>query len=137
MIENFQSYWDKANDHDSPDDVRQQLIAKIVDRVFVYDSSVIAIALHGDFGIVLDNTTLVPNEVLEGISEEIEKGANPSEKVCTHDGSDGDRVRACIAIRLIPPFDIQAQYKISLKLPHILKKQGTSFIYMSLPVYQA
>jgi len=30
------------------------LMAKIVDRIFVYDDCVIALALHADFGIILD-----------------------------------------------------------------------------------
>lgn len=36
------------------EEARKQLLAKIVDRVFVYDQQVIAVALHGDFGVILD-----------------------------------------------------------------------------------
>ena len=72
---------------------RQQLVAKIVDRVFVYDDRVIGIALHGDFGVVLDNAAMAPNNVLKGLNEEIKMGVHHFDLAHTHDGSDGIRTR--------------------------------------------
>ena len=39
---------------DNPAEARQQLLQKIVDQVFVYNDQVIAVALHGNFSVVLD-----------------------------------------------------------------------------------
>jgi hypothetical protein len=49
LIRNFAVYWEEAQLLEEPERARQQLMAKIVDKVFVYDRSVVAIALHGDF----------------------------------------------------------------------------------------
>jgi hypothetical protein len=96
LLENFKTYWDSCDDVGNPPEARKQLLAKIVDRVFVYDQSVLAVALHGDFSIVLDNGTSAPHEVVEGLNMEIgttKKGANETNSTCTLDGSDGDRTR--------------------------------------------
>ena len=97
LLENFKTYWDGCDDVENPPEARKQLLAKIVDKVFVYDQNVLAVALHGDFSIVLDNGTSAPHEIVEGLNVEInkgnEKGANESNSTCTLDGSDGDRTR--------------------------------------------
>ena len=76
-----------------PEEARKQLLAKIVDRVFVYDEHVIAIALHGDFSVVLNHDTLAPNEIVAGLQMEIKKGASEIRFTCTQYGSDGYRTR--------------------------------------------
>jgi hypothetical protein len=65
-------------------------MAKVVDRVFVYDDRMIAISLPPDFGIVLDMPEAAPNQVLEAVSERITKSASTiSSGTRTQDGSDG------------------------------------------------
>ncbi len=87
LLSNFNHYWQECETVGDVAAARQQLIAKIIDRVFVYDNTVIGIALHGDFGIVLDSAAIAPGDVLSGLSEVIEKGA--SDFACTQSGSDG------------------------------------------------
>ncbi|HMN13434.1 MAG TPA: recombinase family protein, partial [Bellilinea sp.] len=53
LIENFQVYWDQCENVDNPLDARQQLLQKIVERVFVHEGKVLAVVVHGDFGVVL------------------------------------------------------------------------------------
>ena len=92
LLENFKTYWDGCENVGNPPEARKQLLAKIVEKVFVYDQNVLAVALHGDFSIVLDNGTFAPHEVVEGLNMEIgttKKGANESNSTCTLDGSDG------------------------------------------------
>ncbi|MBZ0296480.1 MAG: hypothetical protein K8L99_28220, partial [Anaerolineae bacterium] len=89
LLANFNTYWEQCANLDNPEEARKQLLAKIVDRVFVYDQQVIAVALHGDFGVILDEELSVPAEVLEAVAEEIKKGENISENVSTQCGSDG------------------------------------------------
>jgi len=93
LLENFKTYWDGCEDVGNPPEARKQLLAKIIDRVFVYDQNVIAVALHGDFSVVLDNGTSAPYEIVEGLNMEIngatKKGASDSESTCTQNGSDG------------------------------------------------
>ena len=97
LLENFTTYWDACDEVGNPTEARKQLIAKIIDRVFVYDQTVIAIALHGDFGVVLDDATLAPHEVIEGINGQLnggnKKGASELDSTCTQSGSDGYRTR--------------------------------------------
>ena len=74
---------------------RQQLISKIVERDFVYDDydRVSGIALHGDFGVNLDDVAMAPNDVLKGLGEEIKMGVNHVSLAHTQSGSDGIRTR--------------------------------------------
>ena len=69
LLENFKTYWDGCEDVGNPPEARKQLLAKIIDRVFVYDQNVLAVALHGDFSVVLDNGTSAPYEIVEGLSD--------------------------------------------------------------------
>jgi hypothetical protein len=79
---------------DNPNEVKKQLLSKIVDRVFVYDQQVIAIAFHDDFGVILDENLSVPAEVISEVSEAIKsKGGNITENISTQCGSDGIRTR--------------------------------------------
>ncbi len=54
LIQYFGDYWDGCEEMDNPAEARQQLLQKIVDQVFVYNDQVIAVALHGNFSVVLD-----------------------------------------------------------------------------------
>jgi len=49
LIKHFSTYWQKCATVDKPAEARKQLLAKIVDRVFVYEHKVFAITLYGDF----------------------------------------------------------------------------------------
>jgi hypothetical protein len=93
LLGNFRTYWDGCDDVGNPPEARKQLLAKIIDRVFVYDQGVLAVALHGDFSVVLDNGTSAPFEIVEGLNVEIngatKKGASNSDSACTLSGSDG------------------------------------------------
>lgn len=48
LLENFAKYWEACATVSNPAEARKQLLAKIVDRVFVYDATVVAISLHGN-----------------------------------------------------------------------------------------
>jgi hypothetical protein len=73
LLSNFTACWQQWGQLDNPEEARKQLLTKVVDRVFVYDQQVIAIALHGDFGMILDADLFVPSEVLEDVVREITK----------------------------------------------------------------
>ncbi|MFZ1397115.1 MAG: recombinase family protein [Candidatus Promineifilaceae bacterium] len=89
LLENFTSYWDACETVEAPLEARKQLLNKIIERVFVYDDTVVGIALHGDYGVVLDTAAKTPNEILKGLQKEIKKGASKNDFACTQDGSDG------------------------------------------------
>ncbi len=73
LLKNFADYWERSKEVNDPLEARKQLMAKMVDRVFVYDDMVIAIALHGDFSVVLDDAKLAPHEILEGLKGEVKE----------------------------------------------------------------
>ena len=91
LLNHFERYWEQREQVENVLEARKQLLAKIVDRVFVYDQQVIAVASHGDFGVILDQAVSVPSEVVEVVSEVITKSGNITENVSTRCGSDGDR----------------------------------------------
>jgi hypothetical protein len=80
LITHFRSYWDQCADVDEPREARKQLMAQIVDRVFLYDDTVIAVALHPDFGIILDVPDAAPDEIMAAVRGK-EKGHNPSSEL--------------------------------------------------------
>jgi len=90
LIRKFRAYWEKCSEFDEPMKAQRQLLAKIVDRVFIYDDSVIAISLHGDYGIVLDTSLSVPSEIISGLK--IKMDTNIVENICVQDGIDGFRL---------------------------------------------
>ncbi len=93
ILENFTKYWDGCEKVANPKEARKQLLAKIVDRVFVHEDRVVAIALHGDFGIVLGNESLTFAEMLEKLREEEKKRGIDDTITYAQNGSDGDRTR--------------------------------------------
>jgi hypothetical protein len=69
-------------------------MAKVIDRVFVYDDQVVAIALPPDFGVVLDIPESAPTEVLAAVAaasqQSVEnKDASAANGARTQHGSDG------------------------------------------------
>lgn len=94
LITHFRSYWDQCGEMDDPIEARRQLLDKVIDRVFVYDDKVIAVALPTDFGIVLDVPHASPADVLAAVSPRFKmKSASTENSTRTQDGSDGDRTR--------------------------------------------
>ena len=104
LLENFPSYWEACVTVEDPDEARKQLLAKIVDRVFIYDDKVIAIALHGDYAVVLDSAGMAPDEIVEKMKSETKRGT--SDYACTscaQSGSDGlGTLLGCSTIIVIP-----------------------------------
>jgi DNA invertase Pin-like site-specific DNA recombinase len=101
LIENFGSYWESCEDMDKPQEARQQLIRKIVERVFVYDGEVVALVLYGDFGVVLGED----NKQVSEIASSLEKkwATEGFETFRSLVGSDGDRALACIRSLVFVP----------------------------------
>jgi hypothetical protein len=89
LLENFTQYWQHCETLEDADEARQQLIAKIVDKAFVYDNKIVAIALYGDFSVILDNGGVAPIEVLTEVEKAIKKGADSAPSDSTQSGSDG------------------------------------------------
>ena len=93
LIEHFRDYWEQCAQLDHPAEARQQLLAKIVDRVFAYDQEVVMIALHGNFRVILE-----AQEMPEGMSAVLEDKmtAQEPELLRGQHGSDGARSITCI-----------------------------------------
>lgn len=69
LIENFRDYWCGCLKVDNPTEARQQLLHKIVDRVFVHQGQVMGVVLHGDFGVVLGQTQKASAEIANALGE--------------------------------------------------------------------
>lgn len=93
ILNNISDYWTKCEQTENPIKARQDLIAQIIDRVYIYDKQVIAIALHGDYRIILDADTTAPDDMMTRLNEVIKMGVNTLESAYTQNGSDGIRTR--------------------------------------------
>ena len=145
LLKNFAHYWEACEEVSDPLEARKQLLAKIVDRVFVYDDAVIAIALHGDFSVVLDNAALAPHEIVEGLNSEVNggkaTGASDSDSTCTRSGSDGGRIilnllnlLESLASHPRSPALLGTKYHILLLIPGHLRYPSSNFLKSSKPV---
>jgi hypothetical protein len=83
-------------------EARQQLMAQIVDRVFVYDDRVIAVALRPGFGVILNVPQATPDQVMTVISRHEKRHNQPDGQLYPERGR-----RASLAgrhnIALLPP----------------------------------
>ncbi len=94
LLENFRKYWDDCGTLDDPVEARQQLIAKIIDRVLVYDDAVVAVILHGSFGIVLGENQTAPAGLADAVFEVLVNEGISTSSDSSRCGSDGGRTRA-------------------------------------------
>ena len=62
LLEHFADYWQAAGDFDDPDEVRRQLVLKLVDRVFVFEGQLVSVVLHGGYAVVLSDNVKAPAE---------------------------------------------------------------------------
>lgn len=67
LLGNFSSHWEACARTENPVEARKQLLAKIVDRVFVYDNTVIAIALCSNYSVVLNRVDVSAAELFEKV----------------------------------------------------------------------
>jgi hypothetical protein len=87
LLEHFQVYWNQCAEVENPQDVRQQLLHKIVERVFVLDGNVLAIVLYGDFGVVLGANETASLEIADAIEKEMAtNGVSITRSRCGSDG---------------------------------------------------
>lgn len=89
LVQNFSIYWKACQDVDNPDIARQQLLDRLVDRVFIYDDVVVGLALYADFSIVLSAETILINHVNGTIQEVVESVTGSQLTARTQSGSDG------------------------------------------------
>jgi len=75
---------------DKPLDARQQLLQKIVERVFVHEGKVLAVVVHGDFGVVLGENEQETAEIARVL--DIKNAATSEISPRSRHGSDGHRL---------------------------------------------
>ncbi len=92
LIENFETYWNACKNVAQPDEARKQLLQKIVERVFVHDGEVLAVVVHGDFGVVLGEDEQTINEIADSLDIKNEATSDLSLSRSLF-GSDGIRTR--------------------------------------------
>jgi site-specific DNA recombinase len=108
LLEHFQVYWNQCAEVENPQDARQQLLHKIVERVFVLDGNVLAIVLYGDFGVVLGADETASLEIADAIEKEMAtNGVSITRSRC---GSDGHRpLVGCVIVT--------GRFKLFLRVP--------------------
>ncbi len=93
LLENFRTYWNQCDQVENPKEARKQLLAKIVERVFVYGDQILAIVLYGDFAVLLGENKIAPSEVESAIQASlVDEGITPV-SLPSGSGDDGVRTR--------------------------------------------
>jgi DNA invertase Pin-like site-specific DNA recombinase len=93
MLTHFDTYWDSCAKQVNPAEARKQLVAKIVERVFIHDRKVLALVLHGSFGVILGENETASTDVVNAVQGVLlSDGITLDLGTCQH-GSDGDRTR--------------------------------------------
>ncbi|MBK9053434.1 MAG: hypothetical protein IPL78_21795 [Chloroflexi bacterium] len=62
LLRHFAKHWEACAGEERPEVARKQLLAKIIDKVFVYDQTVVGISLHEEYGLILDTADLTLSE---------------------------------------------------------------------------
>jgi hypothetical protein len=69
LLQNFTAHWQQCDDTAEPAAAQKQLLAKIVDYVLVYNHQIVAVALHGDYKVVLAGAAAAPPDLLRWLEE--------------------------------------------------------------------
>jgi site-specific DNA recombinase len=93
LLQNFRTYWNECGQLDEPLEARKQLIAKLVDRVFVYNDKILALVLYGDFAVVLGENKTAPSEVEDAVQSYLAEANVISLEISSRSGDDGVRTR--------------------------------------------
>jgi DNA invertase Pin-like site-specific DNA recombinase len=114
LLENFRQYWEECAQVDKPDEARQQLVAKIVDRVFVEEKRIVGVVLHGDFAVILNKNAKAPSELTGALD-----AALSNDGIITSDGiqNGADGVRSFAGRRLWVPRDGRCHLVIGQLVP--------------------
>jgi hypothetical protein len=102
LLEHFRTYWDHCAEVEHVAQARQQLLGKIVERVFVDGDRVLAVVIHGDFAIVLGENQTTSAEVADAVREKLDN-ENVTTMLVRQSGADG--VRSFAGRRLWVPRD--------------------------------
>ncbi len=92
ILANFSTYWWKCAELPQPEVGRQQLIAKAVERIFVYDGEILAVVLNGDYAVLIGGNEKAPTEIADALGTALE-GTKKDTLSSVHFGDDGVRTR--------------------------------------------
>jgi hypothetical protein len=95
LLERFRTYWDGCAELANPLEARKQLITKIVDRVLVYDQSVVAVVLHGQFALVLGKNHTAPVSIADAVAQVLVAQGISTSLDSSKCGSDGVQTLLC------------------------------------------
>ncbi len=89
LLEHFRAYWDQCREVDDPARARQQLVAKIVERVFVDGDHILALVIHGNFAVVLGQNQTTSAEIADAVRGELVNQGVTDLLVVLQCGADG------------------------------------------------
>lgn len=92
LLTHFQTYWNECAKVEHPEEARKQLLAKIVNRVYVVNGNVFAVVLHGNFGVITGQNQKASVEITDALSKRLaDEGILTFKR--SHHGADGHRTR--------------------------------------------
>jgi hypothetical protein len=89
LLQHFRSYWDACAETENPAEARKELVARVVDRVYVDNGALVAIVLHGDYAVVLGENETPHANIASAVQKRlVERGFNEN-SACNRSGDDG------------------------------------------------
>ncbi len=93
LIRHFQAYWDGCATLPNAQEARKELVARIVQSVYVYDRVITTVVLHRDFAIVLGQNETARAQIARAAHNHLSTGAFITASISRYSGDDGSRTR--------------------------------------------
>ncbi len=89
VLQHFRSYWDACAETENPAEARKELVARVVDRVYVNNGALVAIVLHGDYAVVLGENETAHANIASAVQKRLVERGISGNSACNRNGDDG------------------------------------------------
>ena len=116
FIRNFRTYWDACEALDNPAEARKELVAEIVETVYVYDKHIAAVVLHGDYAVILGGIETAHAQIARAAQNHLAERGIVTTSISSRSGDDG------------------ARYGSGCSWLYVIPKRNTAGVYCSHPL---
>lgn len=92
LLRNFRSYWDACAKVENPAQARRELVSRIVQSVYVYDRTLVAVVFYSDYAVVLGENETAPAQVTRAAFAHVAAHGLIGDSAYSQSGDDGVRL---------------------------------------------
>ncbi|MFN8379259.1 MAG: hypothetical protein U0452_11370, partial [Anaerolineae bacterium] len=96
LLRNFRAYWDACEKVEKPAQARRELVSRIVQSVYVYDKTLVAVVFYSDYAVVLGGNETAHAQTARAAYAHVAAHGLPGDSAYSQSGDDGSRPTACI-----------------------------------------